>query len=544
MRSGDYNFALAQVPIKTSFNIDNWITYLHDYDDFIIVQYLRYGWPINYQSNVLPQSTLINHSSAIKNNLCLMDYLVEELAHGAIIGPFSCNPFSCPCVVWPLQIVPKRDSSKLRVVHDLCFPESASVNSGILRDSYLNHEYKLTLPGLDRLTHFIRLRGRHCHMYKKDLAQAFRQMPLDPKDVRLLGFVVNNQLYFHTRFPFGLRSATMVCQRVTKAVIHILTTEGYLADVYIDDFYGVELAELAGVAFKRMTELFDELGLEASPAKDQLPNTQMFVLGIWFNTDDVTVSVPEFRLLELRAELSHWLELEQATKHQLQVLIGKLSYVCSCVRPGWAFISRLLNELRSCDSRRRTIPVSYELKLDLQWWLHFLDKYNGVSVIGTEFLESSEQLFSTDASLTGCGAICEGEYFHELFPPIITQQQLSITQLELLTVVVAVKLWQLKLKGRCIMIHCDNQGCIEMINSMRSRHVFLQACLRELWLTLAVNNIMLKAVHIPGHENTLADCLSRWHTDAIYQSRFHALTVSLELQPVTVNPLLFSFTCT
>ena len=74
---------------------------------------------------------------------------------------------------------------------------------------------------------------------------------------------------------------------------------------------------------------------------------------------------------------------------------------------------RLLNELRNCDSRRRTIPVSYELKLDLQWWLHFLDKYNGVSVIGTEFLESSEQLFSTDASLTGCGAICEGEYFHE-----------------------------------------------------------------------------------------------------------------------------------
>ena len=93
-------------------------------------------------------------------------------------------------------------------------------------------------------------------------------MPLDPKDVPLLGFVVNNQLYFHTRFPFGLRSATMVCQRVTKAVIHILTTEGYLADVYIDDFYGVDLAELAGVAFQRMTELFDELGLEASPAKD------------------------------------------------------------------------------------------------------------------------------------------------------------------------------------------------------------------------------------------------------------------------------------
>ena len=104
--------------------------------------------------------------------------------------------------------VPVTNSAKtgqfkvMGVVHDLSFPESASVNSGIPKDSYLNHEYKLTLPGVDRLTHFIRLRGRHCHIYKKDLARAFRQMPLDPKDVPLLGFVVNNQLYFHTRFFF------------------------------------------------------------------------------------------------------------------------------------------------------------------------------------------------------------------------------------------------------------------------------------------------------------------------------------------------------
>ena len=175
------------------------------------------------------------------------------------------------------------------------------------------------------------------------------------------------------------------------------------------------------MAFNRMTELFKELGLAASPAKDQLPNTQMLVLGIWFNTDDMTISVPEFRLLELRPEISHWLTLEQATKHQLKVLVGKLSYVCSCVCPGRAFMSRLLNELQLCHSHISIISVLHELKLDLQWWLHYLDKYNGVSVIGTAFLESGEILFSTDATLTGCGALCEGEYFHDLFPSFITQ---------------------------------------------------------------------------------------------------------------------------
>ena len=79
-----------------------------------------------------------------------MDYLVDELAHRAIIiGLFTCNPFSCQRVVSLLQTVPKRDSSKLCVVHDLNFPEVVSVNSGIPKDSYLYHEYKLVLPGVD-----------------------------------------------------------------------------------------------------------------------------------------------------------------------------------------------------------------------------------------------------------------------------------------------------------------------------------------------------------------------------------------------------------
>ena len=50
-----------------------------------------------------------------------------------------------------------------------------------------------------------------------------------------------------------------------------------------------------------MTELFEELGLEASPVKDQLPNTQMLVLGVWFNADDMTISVPEFRLIYVKS---------------------------------------------------------------------------------------------------------------------------------------------------------------------------------------------------------------------------------------------------
>ena len=47
--------------------------------------------------------------------------------------------------------VPKRDSTQVRIVHDLSFPEGSSVNDGISNDHYLDQFFKLRLPGIDRL---------------------------------------------------------------------------------------------------------------------------------------------------------------------------------------------------------------------------------------------------------------------------------------------------------------------------------------------------------------------------------------------------------
>ena len=68
------------------------------------------------------------------------------------------------------------------------------------------------------------------------LRRAYRQFPVDPKDYNLLGFCYKGKFYFDTRCPFGLRSSAMICQRMTKAVVHIFTEQGFLADVYLDDF--------------------------------------------------------------------------------------------------------------------------------------------------------------------------------------------------------------------------------------------------------------------------------------------------------------------
>ena len=70
----------------------------------------------------------------------------------------------------------------------------------------------------------------------------------------------------------------MICQRTTKAAVHIFTDQGFLADVYLDDFYGTEYPSLAISAFSQLGQLFHQLGLDSAPDKDSPPSTSMICL--------------------------------------------------------------------------------------------------------------------------------------------------------------------------------------------------------------------------------------------------------------------------
>ena len=147
-----FNAFGAKIPVSSSLNIAAWESRLQDYHDSDIVKLLRFGWTINYTADTLPEASVSNHPSAITFSDHVDYYIATELEHGATAGPFYCNPLPRPLICSPLQTVPKRGSTKRRVVMDLSFPPSHSVNSGFPDNSYLNEHYKLRLPGIDRLS--------------------------------------------------------------------------------------------------------------------------------------------------------------------------------------------------------------------------------------------------------------------------------------------------------------------------------------------------------------------------------------------------------
>ncbi|XP_021354869.1 uncharacterized protein LOC110451275 [Mizuhopecten yessoensis] len=528
---------------------------LTEYKDQELCDLIEFGFPLGFHEDINapvgirphdtesactehfefgPQDITVNHKGAIDYPKQMDEYLKREVEAEAILGPLEVNPLSTPIKLSPLNSVPKRDSKERRIILDLSLPKGKSVNAHIPKDTYLGKPINLTYPRVDDLVELVKEKGKGCHLFKRDLKRAYRQIPIDPGDIHLVGYMWSGKIYLDRVLSMGLRSAAYICQRLTSAVSFICLQAGYYILNYLDDFGGAEEQSKSKDAFEYLGAVLHNCGLVESLEKAVPPSTRMVFLGVLFDTENLTLEVPSFRLQEIMDLLVVWLDKEVASLQHIQSLLGKLMFVASCVRQSRIFISRLLNWLRDSTRSKTDQRVPLEVKKDLLWWKEFLLVYNGVSMMSLEEWSVPDDEFASDACLSGCGGFFKGQSFHTKFPDFILKQDLSINCLELLTVVVCAKLWGHKCRGKKIVINCDNSASVAVINSGKSRVPFMQACLREISFHAAIHEFELRASHIEGESNRIPDHLSRWHLDPSHGDKFHELTKGME---ITVHPL-------
>lgn len=544
-KSGEPNFIGCRSPLDTHLQLDEWERLLENYEDKEVVELLKFGFPISFEGDLdLCEDVVIqNHKGANEQQEFVSCYLEKEVAAGHMMGPFKSNPFSKGAKVNALNTVPKKDSDEPRVISDLSYPKGRAVNDGIDKTKYLGKDIKLQLATVDDFARMIWKEGPGCLMFRKDLKGAYRQYRIDPGDVRKLAYVWNDELYFDLAVPMGLCSGAYICQRVTDAINFIYTNMGYGAVTYLDDFASAKRPIIAWKAYDGLGALFQILGsIEAIP-KSIPPYWIMLFLGILFNSVSMTMEIDPQRLKELRKSLRMWLEKENASRKEVESLIGLLSFVSKCVRPARVFMARAFDYLAQIPDSGMW-PVTDEFKLDVKWWYEFVERYNGVSLIPLPHWSQVNQIIETDACLTGCGGVnyVSGECFHVEFPVEILELHLDINQLELLTVMVAIKLWKDQLKGNRIRVQCDNTTAVAAMNKARMRTTFAQRCMREIAFWTAMSDFEVWTVHIEGVRNVVADALSRWHTNEQYKCSVEVLMRDKGLTVVEVPVELFDFT--
>ena len=140
----------------------------------------------------------------------------------------------------------------------------------------------------------------------------------------------------------------------------------------------------------------------------------------------------------------------------------------------------------------------------LLWWLEDIHLCEGVS-FGTQRPSLS---VTTDASLSGWGAFCESRTLAGVWTAEEAESHINVLELE--AVVRAVRALRDHAQGTSFTVFSDNTTVVAYINRQGGTRP-PQLCLK-VWsflLWCRRHDIVVRATHVAGKDNTLADALSR-----------------------------------
>ena len=198
----------------------------------------------------------------------------------------------------------------------------------------------------------------------------------------------------------------------------------------------------------------------------------------------------------------------------MQKLCGYLNFLSKAIVPGRVFTRRLYNIVEKTELKpHHHFKLTGEHKLDLELWLQVLNSqhiYNRKFFDFQDYKTFQTTSFCTDASKNcqlGCGGICNEERFiMQWDEDFIKNENPSINYLELYALCVGVFSWLQKFQNCNIVIFCDNQSVMYMVNNTTSSCPNCMVLLRMLVLRCLINNVRLQVNYIKIKGQHLRGC--------------------------------------
>ena len=219
------------------------------------------------------------------------------------------------------------------------------------------------------------------------------------------------------------------------------------------------------------------------------------------------------KIKEITQKIEDLLAHAKCTPKQMQSLIGSLNFACRAITPGRPFCRRLINATCGLTKQHHHLRITTDMRKDLDLWLQFFRDFNGISVFHDRFWVSNEdmQLFTDSAGGTGFGAYFAGKWAYGSWPQSWVEQGIvdDITVLELFPLLVSLHTWGEHLRNKKILFRVDNFAVVHIVNSITLKSDRVMSILRAFTLQCLKLNIAVKAQHVSGCLNWVADSLSR-----------------------------------
>ena len=122
----------------------------------------------------------------------------------------------------------------------------------------------------------------------------------------------------------------------------------------------------------------------------------------------------------------------------MESLVNLLHYVAKVIALGWLFLHNMITLLKNICYRNHHIRLNKEFRANLQYWLTFMETWNGVFIL--HLSQSSTQVASDALGSWSCGALCDNQWFQlqwltsyldkhkELIPVVLATMVSSMAQ--------------------------------------------------------------------------------------------------------------------
>ena len=516
------------------------------FDASEIADAILYGWDLSFTEVPFPKDAVRNNASALQFPEHVLHYVEKEVGFGALVGPFEAHELPFRVYRSPFGSVFKPKSKWRRTVTD-CSQVSGGINSFIDPRFHRGSPWKLTLPNSASIIRAIiktreKYPGQRVFLWKLDMARWYRWIQIDPAGIPYFAVMWDSKVYLDSCMSFGNRGAALSAQRFIWAVCWIFRTQipphpgtfntgsgchcrfhcdcgENLADPYIDDVIGTSPETLAADNFSSFLALAEFLGLRLSttPGHVSPPGPVCICLGLEYDVDANTISLPKAKLEALQDLLRDWLNRTTATEKDLASLAGKLLHACNVFFAGRLFLNRVLATKRRatrCQNlyKLKHIYLEEAFRDDLRWWLDALALRNGISFL----VHESTVDITLDASSSGWWGQTPGigAYHHQLNEfisvcPPVHLHDLHISDLELLAHLLVARVWGPKLRHQHATIWTDNEACFFLIKNGRSAHDRRLRMARIYAFSQIELEYRAEPAWISTKDNWVADVLSR-----------------------------------
>ena len=476
------------------------------------------GFSLGYEGPEEIQLTAPNLKFVIGNKTEMWNKIMKEVEAKRYAGPFEEIPFK-NYIQSPIGLVPKDGGKKTGLIFHLSFPKNGNTSVNANTNPELCHvKYK----DFDQAIKICIQEGVYVYLGKSDISHAFRNIPLKKKYWKYLIMKAESpkdgKIYYFVDkcLPFGASISCAIFQAVSDALAHIVKMKTNKDNInYLDDFLFIALLEgYCNHQLDIFLKVCNEVNLPVAEEKTCWATQLIQFLGLLIDAKRGMICIPLDKIKRATELILHLKNKKKGELREIQRLCGYLNFLNKCIVPRRAFTRRMYSVGSHLTKPHHHFNVTQELKLDLEMWLAFLSQPEAYNRSFFDF--DSKQFFSpldffTDASGTkGAGGYCDQQWFIiEWDSEFLLEAKPSINYLELFALTVAVLSWAKDFKNRNIIVFCDNQSVIHMVNNSTSGCKNCMVLIRFLVMHCLLFNIRLKVKYVQSKENTFADLLSR-----------------------------------